>query len=137
MHIPVGLMQRCRKRSGDVHPLMRKLNRMQRRLTIFALWSAALTASATAQAWPGSNWAAPSQDRQQDRAWQGAKSGNILPMSKIRQTLKQRYDGDMRDAFLHERRNGALEYEVIWMTQDNRRLTLIVDAQTGRVVSSR
>ncbi len=58
-------------------------------------------------------------------------------MAEIRQRLRGRHGGDMQDAFLHERRDGRFEYEVIWMTRDNRRLRLIIDARNGKELSSR
>lgn len=64
------------------------------------------------------------------------RKGDIVPLSRIFQQLKSRYGGYQLDAELFSRPGGGSDYRIVWMTRDGRRMRFIVDAQTGRILSS-
>jgi len=76
--------------------------------------------------------------RDQDKARQGVDSGHYVPLSKILGSIRRKYPGK----HLNTRTTGkpgskGMRYEVMWLTPDGRRLDIIADAQTGRILSVR
>ncbi|MDP3735827.1 MAG: hypothetical protein Q8R02_00465 [Hyphomonadaceae bacterium] len=74
------------------------------------------------QGFPGSQWN-PQEDREQQRE---------VPLSSILRELRGRYGGQHLDA-----QKAGGRYIIAWITGDGRRLTIEVDAATGRVLSTR
>lgn len=108
---------------------------MVSRLLIPAMIAAALSMSAVAQAqgFPGSQWA-PSEDRNdrdrdRGRQDQGAQE---VPLGTILRGLRSQYGGQHLDA-----QKFGDRYRISWITDDGRRLTIEVDARTGRTLSVR
>lgn len=107
---------------------------MKRRLFILALGAALAASPALAQQGPsrwgfepqqnmGSQWA-PS-DQREDR-------GREVPLSSVLRDLRSEFGGQHLDA---QRRGDR--YVIFWLTSDGRRLTIEVDARTGRRLSVR
>jgi len=91
----------------------------------------------SADSWAGPDMLIP-RGRDQDRARQGVDSGNYVPLSTILGNIRRQYPGK----HLNTRASGApnskgLRYEVLWLTPDGRRLDIIADAKSGRIVSVR
>ena len=100
---------------------------MKRILASFAL---ALTISSAPLAMPawGQSWDA-------DQARDARQKGDIVPLKKIFRALKKEYGGYQLDAELFSKPGGGSEYRIVWMTEDGRRMTITVDAQTGRITN--
>jgi hypothetical protein len=81
-----------------------------------------VSAPASAQFFPRSNWA-PREERAQDRE---------VPLGEVLRDLRRQYGGQHLDA---EKSDGR--YVISWITDDGRRLVIEVDASTGRVLSVR
>lgn len=96
---------------------------MTRSLAIFALSGALFSTGAFAQGWPGSSLVPQSEARD------AANKGCAIPLAKIQKRLKAQYGGDLSDAVMYTRADGAYFYKVVWITRDGRRLDLEVDAQ--------
>ncbi len=126
-------------RSDGVHGPEHRYRLMLRRILIPALAALLVTTPALAQrgnnhdgdrqrgsfqrnnGFPSSQW-----DRE-ERAPQREVSLNA-----VRRELQARYGGQMLDA----QKTGD-RYIISWITQDGRRLTIEVDATSGRVISTR
>ncbi|MEM7766436.1 MAG: PepSY domain-containing protein [Pseudomonadota bacterium] len=67
-------------------------------------------------------------------AREAVKDGRTVPLARIRQQLQGRYGGSMTDANLYSRGNGKSEYTIKWIDRDGRRMIIVVDAQSGRVI---
>jgi uncharacterized membrane protein YkoI len=86
----------------------------------------ALGAPASAQGFPRDNW------NGQEQRDEGREREREVPLSSIIRELRMRYGGQYVDA----QRDGN-RYRISWITEDGRRMTIEVDAQTGRVLSTR
>ena len=76
------------------------------------------------QAFPGSSW---NENRGDDD-----RQEREVPLGSVLRDLQMRYGGRHLDA---QRRGDR--WVIPWMTEDGRRLTIEVDASSGRVVSTR
>lgn len=109
---------------------------MVRRFIFSVLVALALAAPVVAdpfqQGFPGSQWAPPEgrgdRDRDQDRERQVRE----VPLSSILRDLRSQYGGQHLDA-----QKIGDRYRISWITEDGRRLTIEVDASTGRTLSVR
>ena len=110
---------------------------MKTRALLFTvlLAAAALAAPAAAVAQPddkgdslGAAWAP-----QQDEARAGVRRGAQVPLSLVIMTIQRRLPGRMLDAGL-ENFGGRPIYRIRWLTNDGRRLDLLVDASTGAII---
>lgn len=70
----------------------------------------------------------------QGQARESVRDGKTVPLGRIFQSLKREYGGYQLDANLYATRDGGKEYVIEWFTKDGRRLTVRVDAETGRVL---
>ncbi len=70
---------------------------------------------------PGNQWAPPGERQERE-----------VPLGSILRDLRQRYGGQQLDTS-----KSGDRYIIQWLTQDGRRLTIEVDAATGRVISTR
>jgi uncharacterized membrane protein YkoI len=93
---------------------------MFRRVLLSLLAAALLAGPAVAQR---GSWAP--EGRQEERQRE-------VPFSQIQRELRSRYGGQMLDA---QKRGDT--YVVQWITEDGRRLVIEVDAQSGRILSTR
>lgn len=122
-----------RSRSDGVHGIATRYSPMLRHvflssLAVIAAISLAVTPASAQrgrdrdQGFPGSQWNAQ-EDREQQRE---------VPLSSILRDLRGRYGGQHLDA-----QKAGGRYIIAWVTGDGRRLTIEVDAATGRVLSTR
>ncbi|MEO9971754.1 MAG: hypothetical protein ABJG15_18300 [Hyphomonadaceae bacterium] len=95
---------------------------------LIAISATSLVAPASGQGW-GSSFS-PGQARD------ASQNGDIKPLREVIQSLKRRFGGSHLNAELFSKRGGGAEYRIDWVTEDGRKLRLIVDAQSGRVISS-
>ncbi len=68
-----------------------------------------------------------------------AQNQQPVPLEQVIQSLHARYPGSESkslDARILER-PGAVLYEIIWLTQDGRKLVITVDAATGQVIGTK
>ena len=63
-----------------------------------------------------------------------ARSGPLLPLSDILDSLAGRIDGRIADIEF-EREHGRPVYEIYWIDGNGRRQELYVDARDGRILS--
>jgi Peptidase propeptide and YPEB domain len=70
----------------------------------------------------------------QDAARDGVRAGHLIPLSEILPRIAARFGGRMLDADLHEIVPGEPVYRVLWLTPDNRKLEIWVDARTGQII---
>ncbi len=96
---------------------------MLRRILLPALAALTLVGTASAQV---SSWAPQGgRDREEQRQHE-------VPFSIIQSKLRSQYGGQLLDA---QRRGDT--YIVSWITEDGHRLVIEVDAETGRILSTR
>jgi len=97
---------------------------MVRRTHIFLLGAlaATLVASGPAVAQRGSF----------DQKWDNNQEQREVPLSSVLRDLRMQYGGRHLDA-----QKAGGRYIIAWITEDGRRLTIEVDAATGRVLSTR
>lgn len=95
---------------------------------LFALVAMGLIASASAQGWGNSFSAGQARDASQN--------GQIKPLRDVIRSLKRELGGSYLNAELFSKEGGGAEYHIDWVTDDGRKLTLIVDAESGRVTRS-
>lgn len=74
---------------------------------------------------------------EQDRARDAVRDGRLLPLSQVLPAIAARVPGDHLDTRFGETVDGRPVYLVIWRTQDNRVVTFVVDARTGRILDQR
>ncbi len=73
------------------------------------------------------------RDRDHDDAWVHSQSGNILPLSKIRQIVRSRIKGEIIETeFDHE--DGYPVYEFKYIDRSGRVRELYIDARTGSIL---
>lgn len=70
------------------------------------------------------------------QARDASQNGDIKPLRDVIQSLKREFGGSYLNAELFSKDGGGAEYRIDWVTDDGRKLRLVVDAQTGRVISS-
>ncbi len=97
-------------------------------LGLLALCAAGLAAPASAQGW-GNSFSA-------GEARNASENGSIKPLREVIQDLKRQFGGSYLNAELFSREGGGADYHIDWITDDGRKLRLIVDAESGRVTSS-
>ncbi len=73
---------------------------------------------------------------EQDRATDAVRRGDVLPLGGIIRSVEQFCPGTFLDATLHERGRG-FAYNVTILRPNGRRVTLLVDAQSGSVLRGR
>ena len=76
----------------------------------------------------GSAW-----DPRPDRIREGVLHGGNMPLAAVVRLISRRMPGRVLDIGL-EGRGGRPIYRVRWLTEDGRRLDLLVDAATGVIV---
>lgn len=74
--------------------------------------------------------------RDQDRARDAYRSGDVLPLSQILSGVRRQFPGKLLDANL-SRRGDAYVYVIKLLDRDNRVRVIWVDAQTGGVLAAR
>lgn len=125
--------------SDRVHGIRTRYLPMLRRTLLSALAALAIAAPASAQhgrdddkrgnpfqgrdGFPSSQWDQSHQERAPQRE---------VPLGSVLRDLKGRYGGQHLDA-----QKVGDRYIISWITGDGRRLTIEVDATTGRVLSTR
>ncbi len=95
---------------------------------LIAIAALGTTAPASAQGW--GNSFSPGQARD------ASQNGDIKPLREVIQKLKREFGGSHLSAELFSKEGGGAEYRIDWITDDGRKLRLVVDAQNGRVISS-
>lgn len=98
-------------------------------MTMKALFLAAVSLPLLAAASPPTH----AQSFTAGEAHNAVRSGDIIPLKDIFAMLKERYGGYQLDAGLFSTSGGGSEYRIEWMTDDGRRLRVVVNAQTGRI----
>jgi hypothetical protein len=117
-------------RSDEVHCLRVRYANMFRRSLLLGLAAmvatsvAALPASAQRGRDLGSQWA-PGEEREEQQRRE-------VPLSSVIRDLRRQYGGQHLDASKVGDR-----YVIAWVTEEGRRLTIEVDAATGRTISVR
>jgi hypothetical protein len=96
-----------------------------------ALFAATLVAIEPAFAQRGGPFGNPFQ-REGRQTWNNEEPQREVPLNSILRNLAERYGGRHLDA----NRNGN-RWIIAWMTGDGKRLTIEVDAVSGRVISTR
>jgi hypothetical protein len=116
-------------RSDGVHCLAVKSVSMLRRAVIPALvlLAATLVAIEPSFAQRGDN---PFQNPRS--AWDSPQEQREVPLNSILRNLSERYGGRHLDA-----KKAGSRWIIAWITGDGKRLTIEVDAATGRVLSTR
>jgi len=76
------------------------------------------------------------ENRDQDRARDAYRSGDVLPLSRILSGVRRQYPGKLLDATLAPQGRGYV-YVIKLLGADNRVRLIYVDAQTGGVLSVR
>jgi len=112
-------------RSDGVHGQLRRYTVMLRRMLIPALVALLITTPALAQrggGFPSSQWDRSGEDREERE----------VSLNQVQRQLQSRYGGQMLDA-----QKAGDRYIISWITKDGRRLTIEVDASSGRVLSTR
>ena len=95
---------------------------------LIAILALGTTMPASAQGW-GKSFS-PGQARN------ASQNGAVKPLREVIQKLKREFGGTHLSAELFSKQGGGAEYRIDWITEDGRKLRLIVDAQSGRVISS-
>lgn len=120
-------------RSDGVHGQLRSYTVMLRRILIPALAALLVTSPALAQrghdgdrqrggGFPSQQWDRSGGDREERE----------VSLNQVQRQLQSRYGGQMLDA-----QKAGNRYIISWITKDGRRLTIDVDASSGRVLSTR
>ena len=97
-------------------------------IMLIAILALGTTMPASAQGW--GNSFSPGQARN------ASQNGDVKPLREVIQKLKREFGGTHLSAELFAKQGGGAEYRIDWITEDGRKLRLIVDAQSGRVISS-
>lgn len=131
--LDLSVPTRC---SDGVHARATKYSPMLRRTLLSALALLLVATPAFAQrgrdhddrqrgrdGFPSSQWDQPREERAPQRE---------VPLSSVLRELKSRYGGQHLDA-----QKVGDRYIISWITDDGRRLTIEVDAGTGRILSTR
>ena len=95
---------------------------------LIAILALGTTMPASAQGW--GNSFSPGQARN------ASQNGDVKPLREVIQKLKREFGGTHLSAELFSKQGGGAEYRIDWITEDGRKLRVIVDAQSGRVISS-
>jgi hypothetical protein len=116
-------------RSDEVHGLRVRYLTMFRRSLLLGLAAIAATSVAALPASAqrgglGSQWA-PGEERQEQQR-------RDVPLSSVIRDLRRQYGGQHLDASKVGDR-----YVIAWVTEEGKRLTIEVDAATGRTISVR
>ena len=70
-----------------------------------------------------------------DDAREGVRSGKFVPLSQVLSTIRQKYPGKQLDTRQVDFGPKNLPcYDIRWLTPDGRRLDIMVNAQTGRII---
>lgn len=96
--------------------------------TLIAICATGIAAPATAQGW-GNSFSA-------GEARNASQNGQIRPLREVIRSLKREFGGSYLNAELFSKEGGGAEYHIDWVTEDGRKLRLIVDAESGRVTRS-
>lgn len=65
-----------------------------------------------------------------------ARAADIVPLREVFTMLKDRHGGYQLDAELFSTTGGGVEYRVEWMSGGGRRMRIVVDARSGRIIRS-
>ena len=86
---------------------------------------------------PGPATDAFAQSFSPGQAHDAVRNGDIVPLKDIFTRLEREFGGYQLDAELFSTADGGSEYRIVWMSDEGRRLQIVVNAQTGRVESVR
>ncbi len=75
-------------------------------------------------------------DDDHDRALEALREGRILPLERIAQTARERFDGEILDVELEDE-DGGFRYELKLMGTDGRIWKLEYDAATGALLHAK
>ncbi|MEM9740394.1 MAG: hypothetical protein AAF829_11035 [Pseudomonadota bacterium] len=64
------------------------------------------------------------------------RSADIVPLRDVFARLKERFGGYQLDAELFSTSGNGSEYRIEWMSGEGRRMRIVVNAQTGRIIRS-
>jgi uncharacterized membrane protein YkoI len=70
-----------------------------------------------------------------EEVYAGAKSGVIMPLTKILEKVRKIHPGEVVETKF-EHRGAALVYEIYFLDASGRRVEIYVDARTGEVLKS-
>lgn len=84
--------------------------------------------------WPGPVTPVWGQSFSPGQAHDAVRSGDIVPLKEIFARLEREFGGYQLDVELFSTSGGGSEYRIVWMDDDGRRLRIVVNAQTGRIV---
>lgn len=65
-----------------------------------------------------------------------SRAADVVPLREVFARLKDRYGGYQLDAELFSTSGGGSEYRIEWMSGEGRRLRIVVDARSGRIIRS-
>ena len=77
----------------------------------------------------------PSHMGDHDDAREGVRKGEFVPLSTVLSTIRKKYPGKQLDT--HQVDFGPRNvpcYDIRWLTPDGRRLDIMVNAKTGRIL---
>lgn len=86
---------------------------------------------------PGPTTHAVAQSFSPGQAHDAVRNGDIVPLKDIFARLEGEYGGYQLDAELFSTSDGGSEYKIVWMSEDGRRMQVVVNAQSGRIESVR
>jgi uncharacterized membrane protein YkoI len=130
---------------GQDHPFVgRRFNGCSARTRALALAGAVLAAvlsAATAPAWAqppqpglgdslGADWR-----EQQNEARQQVREGRHVPLDRVIESIRRQTPGRLLDTGIEQGPDGRSVYRVRWAAANGRRMDILVDAQTGAILS--
>lgn len=79
--------------------------------------------------------APPSADDDHDRAREAVRSGRVLPLRAILDAMERDFAGQVLDVELEDD-DGAMVYEIELLAPGGRKIELVYDAASGRLLSA-
>jgi hypothetical protein len=73
---------------------------------------------------------------QQNEARQKVKEGRHVPLDRVIQSIRRQTPGRLLDTGIEQGPDGRSVYRVRWAAANGRRVDILVDAQTGAILSS-
>lgn len=104
---------------------------MKRSFIIAMVLAAGLSASSGA--WAQKPTEPPARDEKPPPREQPKVS--LKPIGEVIAQIARQTPGRSLDSQTVTQPGGAVVYQIQWMTTDNRRITIVVDAQSGRILS--
>ncbi len=109
-------------------------------LILAALMAVATSGAALAQPFPpgaqpgdslGADWR-----EQQNEARQKVREGRHVPLDRVIESIRRQTPGRLLDTGIEQGPDGRSVYRVRWAAANGRRLDILVDAQSGAILSS-